>query len=68
MELFLTLIFYIHFAPDLGEKAYKLQLHVSGKENLLDLFHNKLKLSKELTEMSSNVKKIFVKLYWLKGY
>ena len=33
MEFFLTLIFYIHFAPDLGEKAYKLQLHVSGKEN-----------------------------------
>ena len=32
------------------------------------LWRKKLELLKELTEMSSNVKKVFVKLNWLKSY
>ena len=35
---------------------------------VFDLWYKKLELLKELTEMSSNVKKVFVKLNWLKSY
>ena len=35
---------------------------------VFDLWRKKLELLKELTEMSSNVKKVFVKLNWLKSY
>ena len=35
---------------------------------LIDLWRKKLELLKEITEMSSNVKKVFVKLNWLKSY